>query len=85
MPSGHSFQTVELIRAEHKRAPTNPVFTLAFTCIKHNIPFAVAAADLGVTKQTFYNWLYGKYAPRTDMIPKITKLAAQLKKQNEKV
>jgi hypothetical protein len=85
MPSGHAHQTVELVRKGHKSSPTDPVFTLLHIAVTHDIPFATIADDLGVTKQSIYNWIYGAYSPRDAMTVKIKALVKRLKNHNEKV
>jgi DNA-binding XRE family transcriptional regulator len=41
-----------------------------------NIPVASIAAQLGVSKQTVYNWFTGAYNPQKTLAPAVEKLIA---------
>jgi len=36
---------------------------LGRVCIKHNVPASEVASQLGVTRQTVYNWFIGVHEP----------------------
>lgn len=53
---------------------------LAHYCLKHEVPVAVVARTLGVTRQTVYSWFTGTFRPRGTAIEKITAFMTDLPK-----
>ena len=43
-------------------------------CIKNNISVAKLAGQFGVSRQTIYNWFYGRNEPGPRHIPQINKI-----------
>ena len=50
---------------------------LGRVCIKHNVPASEVASQLGVTRQTVYNWFVGTHEPSTEVSPLIEELIAE--------
>ena len=53
---------------------------LGRVCIDKNIPVSRIASQLGVTRQTVYNWYVGTHVPNKELTPLINKLIAKYKK-----
>jgi transcriptional regulator with XRE-family HTH domain len=49
---------------------------LGRVCIKHNIPVSTIASNLGVSRQTVYNWFTGDTAPLNQSVDAINNLIA---------
>ena len=65
MSLGYSLRLCEL----NRRAPSILLgVRLGRVCIKHDIPVMEVAEEMGVTRQTVYNWFVGTTNPR----PKLT-------------
>lgn len=67
MALGYSLRLVQLNRA----ADGSLGVKLGRACIKYNVPVAVVAKRLGVSRQTVYSWFTGASAPRRSTEEKI--------------
>jgi DNA-binding transcriptional regulator YiaG len=70
MALGYSLRLVQLNGAAAKSLGVE----LGRACIKHNMPVAVVAQRLGVSRQTVYSWFTGASAPRSSTEEKIKTL-----------
>jgi len=52
---------------------------LGRVCIKREVPAAQVASQLGVSRQTVYNWFMGLHEPNEELIPSIKKIIAKYK------
>ncbi len=52
---------------------------LGRVCIKREVPAAQVASQLGVSRQTVYNWFIGLHEPNEELIPLIKKIIAKYK------
>jgi DNA-binding XRE family transcriptional regulator len=52
---------------------------LGRVCIKREVPAAQVASQLGVSRQTVYNWFMGLHEPNEELIPLIKKIIAKYK------
>jgi len=52
---------------------------LGRVCIKQEVPAAQVASQLGVSRQTVYNWFMGLHEPNEELIPSIKKIIAKYK------
>ena len=52
---------------------------LGRVCIKHDIPVSDVASQLGVSRQTVYNWFMGTHEPHSDLTSAIEKYIAKFK------
>lgn len=83
MPYGFSYSFVQEV---YERAQTTPkgqdvVLDLCLECIKQNIMLSDAAEQIGVSKQTIYNWMKGAYKPRDDATASIKQYLQRIKKK----
>jgi hypothetical protein len=53
---------------------------LGRACIKRNIPVAIVATSLGVSRQTIYNWFIGTSDPLNFMVSTIKDFIASTNK-----
>jgi transcriptional regulator with XRE-family HTH domain len=60
MPLGYSIYAAELVR---KADSSRIGVALGLKCIERNVSVARVATDLGVTRQTVYNWFFGRLNP----------------------
>lgn len=81
MPYGYSNNMAVQIAEKHAQEPTDPLFAMSAICVRHNILPSMIANKLGVSKQTIYDWLSGKYAPRPDKEVDIKKYLKELRKK----
>tara|TARA_R100000664_G_C2718459_1_gene112716 strand:+ start:22 stop:255 length:234 start_codon:yes stop_codon:yes gene_type:complete len=49
-------------------------------CIKYEVPVIDVASQLGVSRQTVYNWFMGTHEPKEILTPLIQELIDELKK-----
>lgn len=68
--------SVQLVQANKQSSVQNLGVRLGRACIKANIPVANIATQLGVSKQTVYNWFTGAYNPQKTLAPAVEKLIA---------
>lgn len=61
MALGYSLRLIQLNRAAAKSLGVK----LGRACIEHNMPVAVVAERLGVSRQTVYSWFTGASVPRS--------------------
>ena len=47
-------------------------------CIQHKVPVSKVARDLGVTRQSVYNWFCGASAPRPTIVSSIESFLASI-------
>lgn len=47
-------------------------------CIQHKVPVSKVALDLGVTRQSVYNWFCGVTAPQGELVGLIREYIANL-------
>jgi lipoate-protein ligase B len=47
-------------------------------CIEHGVPVSKVARDLGVTRQSVYNWFCGVTAPQDELVGLIREYIANL-------
>ncbi len=53
---------------------------LGRVCIKHEVPVAQIAFQLGVSRQTVYNWFMGACAPNKELTLPIKNIIAKYKR-----
>jgi DNA-binding phage protein len=79
MAYGYSVRLIEL----NKRANPRLVgVRLGKVCIKRNIPVSAVARELGVSRQTVYNWFVGESNPQNlivDAVEQLIELLSQSK------
>jgi hypothetical protein len=75
MSSGYSLRLRDLNAKADKRKLG---VRLGRVCIKHDIPVAVVAKHMGVTRATVYNWFCGASSPQTTTIGIIETYIASL-------
>lgn len=46
-------------------------------CIKHDVPVSEVSAQLGVSRQTVYNWFLGVHEPNEDLSELIKQIIAE--------
>lgn len=51
---------------------------LGRACIHNDVPVAVVAAQLKVSRQTVYNWFCGAYSPKLTSVKAVTALITSL-------
>lgn len=68
---GYSFR---LVKANQAADSKNIGVQLGRYCIANDIPVAIIAKKLGVTRMTIYNWFTGVGYPTKDKVRKIEKL-----------
>lgn len=73
---GYSVQLVTLNRKANGRLLG---VRLGRTCIKHGISVVSVAAELGVSRQTIYNWFSGVNAPFGPRVETVKALIAAYK------
>jgi predicted transcriptional regulator len=56
------------------------VRALSHACLTHEVPIAVVAEMLGVTRATVYNWLVGATEPRGPQYARIPEVIKELRK-----
>lgn len=74
MAYGYSNVMAKKIMEKHKADPSDPVFELLSIYVGKNLPPSHLADALGVSKQTVYDWIAQRYAPKPDKIDAIKKL-----------
>ncbi len=52
---------------------------LGRVCIKHDMPVAELSSQLGVSRQTVYNWFIGMHEPNNELTPFIEALIKEYK------
>ncbi len=52
---------------------------LGRVCIKHDMPVAELSSQLGVSRQTVYNWFIGMHEPSNELTPFIEALIKEYK------
>lgn len=70
--------SLKLIEANESADGTHLGVQLGRKCIKHGIPVSKVANDLGVTRQSVYNWFCGATAPQGEFIGLIRAYVAKL-------
>jgi transcriptional regulator with XRE-family HTH domain len=68
MTLGYSIHAADSIRTAD---PNKIGVALGRKCLDHGIPAAQVAADLGVSRQTVYNWFFGRLNPSTTIHDKV--------------
>jgi len=68
MTLGYSVRTAEMIRAAK---PSGVGVALGLKCLALGVPAARVAADLGVSRQTVYNWFFGRLNPSANIHDKV--------------
>lgn len=81
MAYGYSNTMAKQIEEKHRQNPDDPLFALLAICVQQNIVPSTVAAKLGVSKQTIYDWIGGKYSPRPDTFDEIKTQLKQARKQ----
>lgn len=81
MAYGYSNTMATNIREKHDSNPDDPLYALGAICVDHEIVPSVIAEKLGVSKQTVYDWLAGKYSPKADKLADIKALLKTYQKQ----
>jgi len=68
MTQGYSLRLRDL----NLRAPSSLLgVRLGQLCIEHDVPVTVVAQQIGVTRQTVYNWFAGTFSPQPVLVPRI--------------
>mgnify|MGYP005989590039 CR=1 FL=1 len=52
---------------------------LGRTCIDANVPVTEVASQLGVTRQTVYNWFTGVHEPKQELLELIEAIIAEFR------
>lgn len=71
MSFGYSQQTARAILSADPRGSLG--VALGQFCVRRDIPISVAAAGMGVSRMTVYNWALGKTEPSAERAEKIIK------------
>lgn len=75
MSQGYSLKLRDL----NRRAPSNMLgVRLGRVCIKHDIPASRVADEMGVSRQTVYNWFRGTSQPNGSLIVRIERFISAL-------
>lgn len=75
MSQGYSLRLRDL----NRRAPSNLLgVRLGRVCIKHDIPAALVADRMKVTRQTVYNWFRGVSNPSPSLVTLIEQYISSL-------
>ena len=53
---------------------------LGRVCIKHEVPVIDIASQLGVSRQTVYNWFMGTHEPKEELTTLIKEIIIEYKK-----
>tara|TARA_R110001599_G_scaffold322501_1_gene533559 strand:- start:349 stop:582 length:234 start_codon:yes stop_codon:yes gene_type:complete len=53
---------------------------LGRVCIKHEVPVIDIASQLGVSRQTVYNWFMGTHEPKEELTALIKEIITEYKK-----
>lgn len=53
---------------------------LGRVCIKHEVPVIDIASQLGVSRQTVYNWFMGTHEPKEELTTLIKEIITEYKK-----
>lgn len=70
--------SIKLVRANELADGYSLGVRLGKMCIKHDIPVSKVANDLGVSRQTVYNWFCGGSSPQGECIKLIRDYIDQL-------
>lgn len=71
--------SARIIAANEKQDDSALGVKLGRSCIALDIPVLDVAKQLGVSKQTVYNWFTGVCDPHPSLVAQIEKLISQLK------
>lgn len=75
MSYGYSLKLIEV----NKGADTASLgVQLGRKCIAHGVPVSKVARDLGVTRQSVYNWFCGDTSPQGELVGLIREYIAKL-------
>lgn len=75
MSQGYSLKLRDL----NRRAPSTLLgVRLGRVCIKHDIPASRVADEMGVSRQTVYNWFRGTSQPNASLITRIERFISAL-------
>jgi len=75
MSQGYSLKLRDL----NRRAPSKSLgVRLGRVCIKHDIPASRIADEMGVSRQTVYNWFRGASQPNDGLTVKIEQFISSL-------
>jgi hypothetical protein len=75
MSYGYSLKLIEANKAANI---TSLGVQLGRKCIAHKIPVSKVARDLGVTRQSVYNWFCGDTSPQGELVGLIREYIANL-------
>lgn len=75
MSQGYSLKLRDL----NRRAPSTALgVRLGRVCIKHDIPASRVADEMGVSRQTVYNWFRGASQPNESLTVRIERFISAL-------
>jgi len=77
MSSGYSIRILEAIKQADARKPG---VRLGLLCVHNEVPAAVVAKALGVSRTTVYNWFSGAGNPSSQVLPLVERYIANLSK-----
>jgi len=78
MSYGYSARVIALNK---KADGANLGVTLGRLCIALDIPVVNVSEQIGVSKQTIYNWFMGLYAPKKELVKGVNALIKKLDKK----
>lgn len=70
--------SVRLIELNKEADPSLLGVKLGRVCIKKNVPVSDVAKELGVSRQTIYNWFVGESSPQNLVVDAVEQLLAKL-------
>ena len=76
MSIGYGYHTT---RDNLKADPQSLGVKLGRTCIRKDISASLVAQELGVSRQTIYNWFAGKYEPQKKIQERVQKYLTKIK------
>ena len=71
--------SLNIVLANQEAEQTRLGVKLGKKCIKLGVSVAVVAVELGVSRQTVYNWFIGAYDPKSELTESIKNLIKTLK------
>ena len=77
MSYGYSARIISLNK---KADRANLGVALGRLCIALDIPVVNVSEQIGVSKQTIYNWFMGQYEPKNEVVSRVTAMIRKLSK-----
>jgi hypothetical protein len=76
MGIGYTFQLAKKLKAADRALLG---VRLGRLCVRKDIPVSYIATELGVTRQTIYNWFHGHAVISPTSIPEVKKLMSRIR------